>query len=384
MDRSNIETITFENVIDETKDKVEAIEEEVVNNIITNKKIEFPRDFKPPMPNSISEIESDIKKVKATKRKTDESLNEMFETISQDLVTKVRNDLVKSVTDYEGEAPMEVINNINSSYKQEDVVKRSVRKHVKESIKDRNQQYFKQKKPTINKKVKSIKPQLKITDIVNRNISRSSSLTSIPIADIEMLSRSASLDSISTMKREYNDEEMVSRPPSVSSIRDANNSNIELSFKQPVINTKPIKLINKEKPTINVKPKQEVKVKSNDKPLTAAAKVVIKNKEIMQNKMMKPTITTTPLAKAVLNVVRQEKSKLKNPPTVSLINSIEKKSIVKKKEAAAKVDLKTKQQEEVAKWQNKNVDIEMAVPLTKGKRKKENFLKSEAKTKKEN
>ena len=154
MDRSNIETITFENVIDETKDKVEAIEEEVVNNIITNKKIEFPRDFKPPMPNSISEIESDIKKVKATKRKTDESLNEMFETISQDLVTKVRNDLVKSVTDYEGEAPMEVINNINSSYKQEDVVKRSVRKHVKESIKDRNQQYFKQKKPTINKKLK--------------------------------------------------------------------------------------------------------------------------------------------------------------------------------------------------------------------------------------
>ena len=167
VDRSNIETITFENAIDETKDKVETIEEEVVNNIITNKKVEFPRDFKPPMPNSLSEIENDIKKVKAIKRKTDESLNEVYGKITRDLVTEVRNDLVKSVTDYEGETPMEVINNITSSYKQEDLVKRSVRKHVKESIKDKNQQYFKQRPPTINKKVeRRIKPQLKITDIV--------------------------------------------------------------------------------------------------------------------------------------------------------------------------------------------------------------------------
>ena len=53
------------------------------------------------------------------------------------MVTEVRNDLVKSVTDYEGETPLEVINNITSSYKPEDSVKKSVRKHVKESIKDK-------------------------------------------------------------------------------------------------------------------------------------------------------------------------------------------------------------------------------------------------------
>ena len=396
VDRSNIETITFENAIDETKDKVETMEQEVVNNIISNKKVEFPRDFKPPMPSSLTEIENDIKRVKAIKRKTDESLNEVYGKITRDLVTEVRNDLVKSVTDYEGETPMEVINNITSSYKQEDSIKKSVRKHVKESIKDKNQQYFKQRKPTSNKKVeRRIKPQLKITDIVNRDISRSSSLTSIPLADIEMLSRSASLDSISTMKREYNDEEMISRPPSVSSIRDSINSNIDLSFTQPINNKKkPIKLISKVKPTIDVKPKQALIVeanKTNDKPLTAAAKAVIKNKEIMKHNTKiekRPTTATTPLARSVLNIIEKTKPKLapkpKNPPTVSLINSIEKKPMSKKKAAAAKADLKTKQQEAVARWQNKNSDIEMITPVVIGKRKKESPLQSEAKTKKEN
>ena len=174
-----------------------------------------------------------LKKTKAVKRKTDESLNEIYETITKDVVTKARNDLVKSVSDYDGEIPTEVINNITSSFKQNDPVNKSVRKHVKDSIKDRNQQYFKQRKPPkVNTKVKTIKPQIKITDIVNRNISRSSSFSSIPLNEIEMLSRSASLDSISTMKREYSDQEMISRPPSVSSIRNSIKSNIDLSFEQ--------------------------------------------------------------------------------------------------------------------------------------------------------
>ena len=139
----NIETAKFENAIDNTKDKVEAMEDEVVNNILTNKKVQFPIDFKPPMPNSLTEIENDIKKIKAIKRKTNESLNEIYREITRDLVTKARNDLVKSITDYEGETPMEVINNVTASYKRENPVTKSVFKHVKESIKDRNQQYFK-------------------------------------------------------------------------------------------------------------------------------------------------------------------------------------------------------------------------------------------------
>ena len=387
VDRSNIETVTFEDAIDESKDKIELMEEELVNNVLSGKKIELPTDFKPPMPDSVSKIQNDTEQAKAARRKTDESLNEIYETITKDVVTKARSDLVKSVSDYEGEIPTEVINNITSSFKQNDPVNRSVRKHIKESIKERNQQYFKQRKPpTVNTKVKNIKPQIKITDIVNRNISRSNSLSSIPLNDIEMLSRSTSLDSISTMKREYNDQEMISRPPSVSSIRDSIKTNIDLSFKQPIVSPKPIIQKNiknwqekqtfltpKVTPEVTTKtPKitsqvtsQVVKKKT---PLTAAAKAVIQKKE---KSKIKPTVVTTPFAVDVLKEIKKKReAKIVDPPTVSLVNSIEKKSTVKKKAAAAKADSKIKHQELVAKWQNKSEDVKMAVPLQTGKRKK--------------
>ena len=295
---------------------------------------------------------------------------------------------------------MQVINNITSSYQKqkEDPVKKSVRRHVKDSIKNMNQQYFKQRKPTLNYKrvERNTKPQLKITDIVNRNIStesRSNSVTSIPIADVEMLSRSASLDSISTMKREYTDQEMISRPPSVSSIRDSINTDIEMSFKQPIVKKKPIKFVNKAalpKPPIGVKPKQaligpvkDTIAKTTDKPLTAAAKAVLRNKQPI-----------TPAAKVVLNTKLKQTNKPKlppkptitNPPTVSLIKSIDnsKKPITKKQAAAIKADSKKKQEEQVVRWCNKSKDVEMTAPVAIGKRKKESQLNSEAKTKKEN
>ena len=395
VDRSNIETVTFEDAVDETKDKIELMEEELVNNVLSGKKIEIPTDFKPPMPDSLSKIQSDTEKAKAVKRKTDESFNEIYETITKDVVTKARNDLVKSVSDYDGEIPTEVINNITSSFKQNDPVNKSVRKHVKDSIKDRNQQYFKQRKPLkVNTKVKTIKPQIKITDIVNRNISRSSSFSSIPLNEIEMLSRSASLDSISTMKREYSDQEMISRPPSVSSIRDSIKSNINLSFEQPIATRKPIKVIEKnikkwqEKETL-LTPKVKVTSKVESKitpkitaqvtsevvkkktPLTAAAKTVIAKREEKEKGKIKPTVVTTPSAVDVLKEIKKKReSKIKDPPAISLVNSIEKKSTIKKKTAAAKADSKIKHQELVAKWQNKSEDVEMAVPLQTGKRKK--------------
>ena len=395
VDRSNIETVTFEDAVDETKDKIELMEEELINNVLSGKKIEIPTDFKPPMPDSLSKIQSDTEKAKAVKRKTDESLNQIYETITKDVVTKARNDLVKYASDYDGEIPTEVINNITSSFKQNDPVNKSVRKHVKDSIKDRNQQYFKQRKPLkVNTKVKTIKPQIKITDIVNRNISRSSSYSSIPLNEIEMLSRSASLDSISTMKREYSDQEMIRRPPSVSSIRDSIKSNINLSFEQPIATRKPIKVIEKnikkwqEKETL-LTPKVKVTSKVESKitpkitaqvtsevvkkktPLTAAAKTVIAKREEKEKGKIKPTVVTTPSAVDVLKEIKKKReSKIKDPPTISLVNSIEKKSTIKKKTAAAKADSKIKHQELVAKWQNKSEDVEMVVPLQTGKRKK--------------
>ena len=393
VDRSNINTVTFEDAIDESKDKIELMEEELVSNVLSGKKIELPIDFKPPMPDSVSKIQDDTEKAKAVKRKTDESLNEIYETITKDVVTKARNDLVKSVSDYEGETPTEVINNITSSFKQNDPINRSVRKHVKESIKDRNQQYFKQRKPpTVNTKVKSIKPQIKITDIVNRNISRSSSLSSIALNDIEMLSRSASLDSISTMKREYNDQEMISRPPSVSSIRNSIKNDIDFSFTQPIAIPKPIKVIQKniekwqEKETLltskvtskvtsklepTITPPVISQVVKKKTPLTPAAKAIIEKREEKEKGKIKPTVVTTPFAVNILKEIKKKReAKIKDPPTLSLVNSIEKKSTINKKAAAAKADSKIKHQELVAKWQNKSEDVEMAVPLQTGKRKK--------------
>ena len=415
VDRSSINTITFEDAVDESKDKIELMEEELVNNVLSGKKIEIPVDFKPPMPDSISKIQSETEKEKAFKKKTDESLNEIYETITKDVVTKARNDLVKSVSDYDGEVPTEVINNITSSFKQTDPVNKSVRKHVKESIKDRNQQYFKQRKPPKTKTVKTVKsPPIKITDIVNRNISRSSSFSSIPLNEIEMLSRSASLDSISTMKREYSDQEMISRPPSVSSIRNSINTNIDLSFEQPFAIPKSINVIQKninewqqkenlltpqkvksetikteiETPKITTQAQAQVVKKKT--PLTPAAKAVSARKEEKEKGKIKPTVVTTRLAVDVLKEIKKKKereAKINNPPTVSLISSIEKKSTVKKKAAAAKADSKIKREELVAKWQNKSDDVEMAIPLQTGKRKKEipKFNPTgEAKFKKEN
>ena len=396
VDRSNINTITIEDaVVDETKDKIELMEEELVNNVLSGKKIEIPTDFKPAMPDSLSKIQSDTEKAKAVKIKTDESLNQIYETITKDVVTKARNDSVKSVSDYDGEIPTEVINNITSSFKQNDPVNRSVQKHVKESIKDRNQQYFKQRKPPkVNTKVKTIKPQIKITDIVNRNISRSSSFSSIPLNEIEMMSRSASLDSISTMKREYSDQEMISRPPSVSSIRDSIKSNINLSFEQPIATRKPIKVIEKnikmwqEKETLltpkvtskvetpkvetpQVTPKVTSEAVKKKTSLTPAAKTVIAKREEKEKGKIKPTVVTTLFVDVLKEIKKKrEAKKINDPPTISLVNSIEKKSTIKKKTAAAKADSKIKHQELVAKWQNKSEDVEMAVPLQTGKRKK--------------
>ena len=261
-----------------------------------------------------------------------------------------------------------------------------------------NQQYFKRRKPTLNYKrvERNTKPQLKITDIVNRNIStesRSNSVTSIPIADVEMLSRSASLDSISTMKREYTDQETISRPPPVSSIRDSINTDKEMSFKQPIVQKKTIKFVNKAalpKSPIGVKPKQaligpvkDTIAKTTDKPLTAAAKAVLRNKRPI-----------TPAAKVVLNTKLKQANKPKlppkptitNPPTVSLINSIDnsKKPITKKQAAAVKADVKKKQEEQVIRWRNRSKDVEMKTPIVISKRKKQSQLNSEAKTKKEN
>ena len=63
--KPKIEPVNFETAIDNSKNKVEAMEEEVVDSILNNEKVKFPVDFKPPMPDTAVDIQIDSDKVKA-------------------------------------------------------------------------------------------------------------------------------------------------------------------------------------------------------------------------------------------------------------------------------------------------------------------------------
>ena len=60
------------------------------------------------------------------------------------MITLARNDLIKSVTDEEGEIPTEILNNIASSYElqKENTLEKNVRDHIQNTIKKNNEQYL--------------------------------------------------------------------------------------------------------------------------------------------------------------------------------------------------------------------------------------------------
>ena len=378
------------------------------------------------MPNSVTEIQNDTEKGKAIKRKTNESLNEVYGEITHSEVAKARNDLVKSISDYDGDSPMEVINNVTASYQKNPAtiaaaaagaatVANSVSKHVRESIKDRNQQYFEQRKPTVNRKIeKTMKPKLKITDIVNRDLFRSNSVTSIPISDVEMLSRSASLDSIIRFNRQDDDDdddvvivdqEMISRSSSAASIR-------EQQQRQPIKFTKPKRTV------VVVKPKQSVAATAPAAVASVAAAVVAQpsvKKRPIREQRKKDLAVVDQFLKNVKETVKINKSATtKSPPTISLSQSIaatkkptkkekpppkkEKPKLfkgvtpapaltpvqLKRQKEQAKADKKTKQQEEVVRFRAKYEDVEMPSPVVFGKRRQDVGPQSEVKTKNEN
>ena len=133
-DRNSIEMIDFKQPkFDEIKYKNQLIEEEVVNNIINDVQIEYPRDDQNlPFPNIPSEILKETNENDIIDKITFDAFNERDDEISQELITAARNDLIKSVTNEEGEIPTEVLNNITSSYKlrQESSSEKNVRDHI--------------------------------------------------------------------------------------------------------------------------------------------------------------------------------------------------------------------------------------------------------------
>ena len=117
-DRSDIEIIDLkEQQFEEIKDKTQLIEEEVVSNIINDVQIEYPSDDQYlSFPNTPSEISKESDENNKIDQKAFDAFNERDTEISQELITTARNDLIKSITDEEGEAPTEVLNNVASSY----------------------------------------------------------------------------------------------------------------------------------------------------------------------------------------------------------------------------------------------------------------------------
>ena len=145
-DRSDIEIIDFKQQhFDEIKDKNQLIEEEVVNNIINDVQIEYPRDDQNlSFPNSPSEILKETNENNIINKLTFDAFNERDDEISQESITTARNDLIKSISDEDGEVPTEVINNITSSYElqQETTTEKNVRDHIQNTIRKNNEQYL--------------------------------------------------------------------------------------------------------------------------------------------------------------------------------------------------------------------------------------------------
>ena len=117
-DRNEIEINELKlSQFDEIKDKNQLIEEEVVNNIINDVQFEYPSDDQNlTFPNTSSEILNETKEHNKTDQAAYDAFNERDTEISQELITIARNDLIKSITDEEGEVLTDVLNNITSSY----------------------------------------------------------------------------------------------------------------------------------------------------------------------------------------------------------------------------------------------------------------------------
>ena len=171
-DRSDIEIIDLkEQQFEEIKDKTQLIEEEVVSNIINDVRIEYPSDDQYlSFPNTPSEISKESDENNKIDQKAFDAFNERDTEISQELITTARNDLIKSITDEEGETPTEVLNNVASSYElqQESTPEKNIRDHVQTTIKKNNKQYLEKTKKPLSKIPRAIKTTspVKLTDLI--------------------------------------------------------------------------------------------------------------------------------------------------------------------------------------------------------------------------
>ena len=120
-DRNKLNFVKFRlGKFKQLKDITQKIEEEVVNDIITDTQVEFPIDDFSSYANTASEIEIENKTKNEIEEKAMHAFNARDEEISRDIIINSRKDLLNSVYDIEGEKVVDVLNNIVRSFETEE------------------------------------------------------------------------------------------------------------------------------------------------------------------------------------------------------------------------------------------------------------------------
>ena len=151
-DRNRLNFVEFRpEIFKQVKDISQKIEEEVVNNIITDTRVDFPIDNFSSYANTASEIEIENKTKNEIEEKAMQAFNARDEEISRDIIRNSRKDLLNSVCDIEGEKAVDVLNNIVRSFETEEEEDRIDENLIKETIKKDNQQFLTKTEETSEK-----------------------------------------------------------------------------------------------------------------------------------------------------------------------------------------------------------------------------------------
>ena len=154
-DRNRLSFVEFRpEKFKQVKDISQKIEEEVVNNIITDTRVEYPIDDFSSYASTASEIENENKTKNEIEENAMRAFNAADEEISGDIIINSRKDLINSLCDIEGEKAVDVLNNIVRSFEKEEEENRFDQNlnNINETMKKDNQQFLTKIKETTSEK----------------------------------------------------------------------------------------------------------------------------------------------------------------------------------------------------------------------------------------
>ena len=156
-DRNKLNFVEFRpEQFKQVMDISQKIEAEVVNNIITDTRVEYPIDDFSAYANTASEIENENKTKNEIEEKAMRAFNAANEEISQDIIINSRKDLISSLYDIEGEKAVDVLNNIvrclETEEKEEENRFDQNLNDINETIKKDNQQFLTKTKEKTSEK----------------------------------------------------------------------------------------------------------------------------------------------------------------------------------------------------------------------------------------